>query len=125
MNDNKNYEFTGYNSALKEKARILRKNMTRQEKHLWYDFLRDYPIKFYRQRIIDNYIADFYCSKARLIIEVDGSQHYTSEGLDYDKIRTQILEVYGLKVIRFLNSDIDKHFNEVCEQINRIVKERL
>ena len=119
------YKFTGYNSKLKENARELRKNMTSQEKHLWYDFLRNYPIKFYRQRVIDNYIADFYCSKAKLVIEIDGSQHYTEEGLNHDKIRTQILEKYGLTVIRFTNEKINTHFTEVCDYIDKVVKECL
>ena len=119
------YKFTGYNSKLKENARELRKNMTPQEKHLWYDFLKNYPIKFYRQRVIDNYIADFYCSKAKLVIELDGSQHYTEKGLNHDRIRTQILEKYGLTVIRFTNEQINTHFAEVCDYIDKAVKECL
>ena len=96
----KDYLFTGYNSQHKQAARSLRKTMTRQERHLWYDFLRNYSIKIYRQRPIDQYIVDFYCSKAHLVIELDGSQHYTQEGIEYDTIRTEILEKYQLKVIR-------------------------
>jgi len=80
--------FTGYNSKMKETARSLRKNMTRQEKHLWYDFLRDYPVKWYRQRSVDRFIVDFFCFKARLVIELDGSQHYTEDGMEYDSILT-------------------------------------
>ena len=96
--------------------------MTRQERHLWYSFLKKYPVKFYRQRIIDHYIADFYCSKAKLVIELDGSQHYTDEGKEYDRIRTDILERYGLEVMRFSNSDIDRNFAAVCATIDEKVK---
>ncbi len=120
-----NNYFTGYDPALKENARQLRKNMTRQERHLWYDYLRNYPIKFYRQRVIDRYIADFYCSKAKLVIELDGSQHYTEDGIEYDSARTKILEQYGLEVIRFSNLDIDRNFKGVCSKIDMIVKEKI
>ena len=106
-------------------ARILRRNMTPQEKRLWYDYLRYYPIKIYKQRIIDNYISDFYCHKGKLVIEIDGSQHYTDKGMEYDKIRTKILEQYQLEVIRFSNRDIDSNFNEVCDSIDKKIKERL
>lgn len=121
----KKEEYTGYNPNLKERSRELRKNMTRHEKHLWYDFLKIYPIKWYKQRSIDRFIVDFYCSSAKLIIELDGSQHYTEDGMEYDSIRTDILEKYDLQVIRFTNVDIDCHFNSVCEEIDQKVKERL
>ena len=98
--------------------------MTRQEKHLWYDFLRYYPIKIYKQRIIDNFIADFYCHCARLVIELDGSQHSTHQGKEYDSIRTEILEKYGIHVIRFSNNDIDNNFEGVCKEIERVINER-
>lgn len=124
MNE-KGYKYTGYNSVLLENARLLRKNMTRQEKHLWYDFLCTYDIKFYRQRIIDKYIADFYCSKAHLVVEIDGSQHYTDEGIEYDNIRTEVLQQYELEVIRFSNHEIDSNFSGVCESIDNKVKENL
>ena len=106
-------------------AKILRRNMTRQEKHLWYDFLRQYPVKVYKQRIIDHFIADFYCHQARLVIELDGSQHYTPEGKTYDEARTDILEKYGLHVLRFSNRDVDDKFEGVCYIIDRTIKERL
>ena len=99
--------------------------MTSQEKHLWYDFLQHYPIKIYKQRIIDDYIADFYCHQARLVIELDGSQHYTAEGKFYDKIRTETLKKYGLHVIRFSNRDIDDKFEGVCYMIDKKIKERV
>ena len=105
-------------------AKELRRNMTRQEKHLWYDFLRQYPVKIYRQRIIDHFIADFYCYQARLIVEIDGSQHYTRQGKAYDTDRTQILQRYGLEVIRFSNQQINRNFWDVCNEIDRTVKER-
>ena len=116
--------FTGYNSKMKETARSLRKNMTRQEKHLWYDFLRDYPVKWYRQRSVDRFIVDFFCFKARLVIELDGSQHYTEDGMEYDSIRTDILEKYNLEVLRFTNLEVDENFRGVCETIHGKVRER-
>ena len=117
--------FTGYNSKMKETARSLRKNMTRQEKHLWYDFLRDYPVKWYRQRSVDRFIVDFFCFKARLVIELDGSQHYTEHGMEYDSIRTDILEKYNLEVLRFTNLEVDENFRGVCETIHGKVRERV
>ena len=113
------------NNELLENAKSLRKNMTRQEKHLWYDFLCNYPIKIYRQRIINGFIADFYCHKARLVIEIDGSQHYTPDGKDYDDFRTEILNQQGLCVIRFTNADVDKNFDGVCYAVDKVIKERL
>lgn len=121
----KDYKYTSYNKRLKENARKLRKNMTRQERHLWYDFLRTYPVKVYRQRVIGKYIVDFYCSKAKLVIEVDGSQHYTVEGMEYDEIRTDILEQNNLSVLRFSNYDVDKNFKAVCECIDIKIEERM
>lgn len=106
-------------------SKNLRKNATTQEKHLWYDFLAKYEIKFQRQKAIDNFIADFYCHKAKLVIEIDGSQHYVDEALKYDEFRTEILEKYGLTVIRFTNSQIDKNFKGVCEYIDMFVKKSL
>ncbi len=99
--------------------------MTPQEKHLWYDYLRFYPIKIYKQRIIDNFIVDFYCAKARLVIELDGSPHFTPDGKKHDRLRTEAIEKYQLKVIRFANSEVDKNFDDVCSLIDRIIKERL
>ncbi len=106
-------------------ARMLRRNMTRQEKHLWYDFLRYYPVKIYKQRIIDHFIADFYCHSARLVIELDGSQHYTNQGKTHDEARTEILERYGIYVLRFSNKDVDKNFEGVCHMIDRVIHERI
>ena len=114
-----------YNKKLVQNARELRKSMTPQEGKLWHMYLKDYPVKFYRQRIVDNYIADFYCSKAKLIIELDGSQHYTDNGIEQDKYRTEILEKYGLKVLRFSNADVDTNLHGVCDMIDNEVKRRL
>lgn len=113
------------NDDLLENAKDLRKSMTRHEKHLWYDYLQNYPIKIYKQRIIDNYIADFYCHKARLVIELDGSQHYSLEGKAYDKARSEALGQHGLLVLRFSNTDIDKRFDGVCRMIDKIIKQRI
>ena len=95
----------------------LRKKMTPWEKRLWYHFLRDYPIRFQRQKTIGDYIADFYCAKARLVIELDGGGHYTDEQKQKDDRRTAALEQMGLTVIRFCNTDIDRNFRGVCEAI--------
>ena len=113
------------NNELLGIAKILRRNMTRQEKHLWYDFLRRYPIKIYKQRIIDNFVVDFYCCQARLVIELDGSQHYTAKGKSCDEERTARLEQYGLYVLRFSNEDVEKNFHGVCQMIDGVIRERL
>ena len=110
------------NNELLNVARILRRNMTRQEKHLWYDFLKYYEIKFQRQRPIDEFIADFYCQKANLVIEIDGNQHYSQDGIQKDTFRTERLELYGLTVIRLTNHQIDNEFYDVCEFIDKTVK---
>ncbi len=99
--------------------------MTKEERHLWYDFLRSYPVRFLRQKVIDNYIADFYCHEARLIIELDGSQHYEEKGLLKDKIRTEKIESRNLTVIRIPNNEVSNNFRGVCEYIDSRVKESL
>ena len=114
-----------HNKEIVPTAKMLRKNMTKEEKHLWYDFLRTYPIRFSRQKVLGNYIADFYCSEAKLVIELDGSEHYTEEGKEYDEKRTAFLEEYGLKVIRIPNTEIHNNFLGVCEYINLITKKSL
>ena len=105
-------------------SRNLRKDMTPWERKLWYCFLKNYPVRFQRQKTIDRYIVDFYCAKARLIIELDGSGHYYPDEREKDAIRTTIIESYGNKVIRFSNSDIDKNFYSVCSVIDNEVKSR-
>ena len=114
-----------YNEKNITLARNLRKNATPLENHLWYDFLSKYEIRFQRQKAIDNFIADFYCHKAKLIIEIDGSQHYAEEGRQKDEFRTEILEGYDLKVIRFTNRQINTNFRGVCEYIDAAVKASL
>lgn len=106
-------------------ASELRKNMTREEKHLWYDFLSGYPIRFRRQEILGECIVDFYCRGAKLIIEVDGAQHYTKEAIQYDKKRTEYFEKLGIVVIRFLYRDINLDFSNVCAYIDQAVKNRV
>ena len=113
-----------HNPKLTENARSLRKNMTREERHLWFDFLRDYPVRFLRQKVIDRYIADFYCSQARLVIELDGSQHYEPRGMLADQIRTSNLESRGLQVVRIPNNAVIQNFRGVCEYIDMIVQQR-
>ena len=103
-------------------AKNLRKNATSQEKHLWYDFLSKYHIRFQRQKAIDCFIADFYCHRAKLVIEIDGSQHYTEKGRQKDEFRTEILEGYDLRVIRFTNRQINENFCGVCEYIDSVVR---
>ena len=114
-----------YNKKLIPIAKELRKNMTKQEFCLGLYFLKDYPIRFQRQKVIDNYIVDFYCHKALLVIEIDGSQHYSENGLVYDDYRTDILTKYNLEVIRFTNTEVDKSFKEVCACIDFKVRNRL
>ena len=114
-----------HNTGLTENARNLRKNMTKEERHLWYDFLRAYPVRFLRQKVIDQYIVDFYCHDARLIIELDGSQHYEKKEHEKDQFRTEQLEKRDLMVVRIPNSEILKNFTGVCEFIHRIVIERI
>lgn len=111
-------------NKLLDRARELRRDMTPQERKLWYMFLRAYPIKFYKQRIIGSFIADFYCHSAKLVIEIDGSQHYERQGAAYDAERTAILESYGLAVLRFSNREIDTAFSQVCNTIDREVQDR-
>ena len=105
-------------------ARALRREMTPHERKLWYLFLQKYPVKIYKQRIIDNYIVDFYCASAKLVIELDGSQHYEPQELAYDRQRTAVLEQYGLKVVRYTNREIDREFSAVCEQIDMLIQSR-
>ena len=108
-----------------ENARHLRREMTPHERKLWYLFLRKYPVKIYKQRIIGRFIVDFYCASAKLVIEVDGSQHYELQGMAYDAERSQFLTDLGLEVLRFSNRDIDRDFRGVCEQINIAIQNRL
>ena len=114
-----------YNKKNITLAKNLRKNATSQEKCLWCDFLSTYDLRFQRQKAIDNFIADFQCHKAKLVIEIDGFQHNTEEGMQNDEFRTEILENYGLKVIRFTNYQVDTNFYAVCRYIDEAVKASL
>ena len=106
-----------YNKSVIPFAKTLRKNMTKEERHLWYDFLQSYPVRFLKQKVIDNYVVDFYCAKAKLVIELDGSGHYTEEQKIYDEKRTQELEKLGILVIRIPNNEVLRNFKGVCEYI--------
>ena len=99
--------------------------MTREEKHLWYDFLRTYPVRFSRQKVLGKYIADFYCAEAKLVIELDGSQHYEGGNVEKDAERTAFLERYGLTIIRIPNNEINRNFRGVCEYIDTAVRQSL
>ena len=114
-----------YNKNLIPLAKALRKNATPQENHLWYDFLRGYKPRFQRQKAIDGYIVDSFCDKVHLVIELDGSQHFTQDGMGYDEARTKVLNAYGLTVLRFTNREIDSQFEAVCTKIDAAVHERL
>lgn len=114
-----------YSEKNKPLAQELRRNMTPQERHLWYDFLSGYPVRFRRQKQFGRFIVDFYCSAAKLILEVDGSQHYTPDGMEYDEERTAYLEGLGFQVLRFSNADVDRRFRAVCEYIDQNVKTRM
>ena len=109
--------------SLTSLSQVLRKNQTKEENLLWYRFLRKYPVQFRRQYVIGEYIADFFCHKAGLVIELDGSGHYEPEQVEKDSIRTKYLASQGLKVLRFTNLDIQKNFSAVCEEIDEKVKE--
>ncbi len=112
------------NSKLKYNSQQLRKNMTKEEKHLWYDFFKNYSIPVKRQKVLGPYIADFYCPSAKLVIELDGSQHYIEEGQKYDTERDKYMENLGIKVLRYSNYDIKKNFVAVCEEIKMYIEDR-
>lgn len=114
-----------HNKQLVPLAKHLRKEMTKEERHLWYDFLRSYPIRFSRQKVLGKYIADFYSAEARLVIELDGSQHYEDGNAQNDAERTAFLERYGLKVLRISNNEVNSNFSGVCEYIDTAVKQSL
>ena len=114
-----------HNKKLTTLAQTLRKGMTKEEKQLWYQYLREYPTQFRRQVTCGQYILDFYCAKAKLAVELDGSQHYEPEAEEKDALRTQYLESLGIFVLRIPNNAIWSNFEGVCEQIDSIVHERL
>ena len=113
------------NPKLVPAAKQLRNNMTKEERHLWYDFLKEYPVRFQRQKVLGRYIVDFYCAKANLVIELDGSQHYEPKEAAKDEERTSFLGEYGLSVIRIPNNAVMQNFSGVCEYIDLVVKRSL
>ncbi len=114
-----------HNKQLVPLAKHLRKEMTKEERHLWYDFLRTYPIRFSRQKVLGKYIADFYSAEAKLVIELDGSQHYEDDVLEKDAARTAFLEGYGLTVIHIPNNEIAHNFQGVCSFLDTAIKQSL
>ena len=118
-------KITYYNGDYKPLSQKLRRDMTRQEKHLWYDFLKPCPVVFRRQKQFGHYIVDFYCAGARLVVELDGSQHYEPEAKQRDVDRDQYLSGLGLTVLRFSNADVDQQFDGVCTTIDRAVREAM
>ncbi|MFQ4141079.1 endonuclease domain-containing protein [Chlorogloeopsis sp. ULAP02] len=110
-----------YNPKLVERAKELRKNMTPAEQKLWYGYLRNFQFRVLRQRPINHFIVDFYCPTLKLVIEIDGNSHFTDEAQAYDIERTNILEGYGLKIIRFTNTQVLNQFDSVCEQIRVLI----
>ena len=114
-----------HNKQLVPLAKQLRKEMTKEEQHLWYDFLRTHPVRFSRQKILGKYIADFYSAETKLVIELDGSQHYEDGNAEKDAERTVFLEEYGLTVIRIPNNEVNSNFRGVCEYIDAAVRQSL
>ena len=114
-----------HNKQLVPLAKKLRKEMTKEERHLWYDFLRTYPVRFSRQKVLGKYIADFYSAEAKLVIELDGSQHYEDNNVVKDAERSAFLEGYGLNIIRIPNNEIIRNFRGVCEYIDVAVRQSL
>ena len=114
-----------YNKENAAFARSLRKNMTPWEKKLWYICLRNYSVRFQRQKMIGNYIADFYCASAALVIELDGSPHYEEKGKKYDEARDRYLEEQGLLVVRICDTEIENNFYYVCRMIDEVVQRRI
>jgi very-short-patch-repair endonuclease len=106
-----------YRKDLTARAQSLRRDPTPAEKKLWFEFLRDLPFKFTRQKPLGRYVADFYCSSERLVIELDGDSHYTERAEQYDERRTASLELHGIRVIRFMNADVVQNFEAVCGAI--------
>jgi very-short-patch-repair endonuclease len=114
-----------HNPKLTKTAKMLRKTQTKEERRLWYEFLSKYPTRFLRQKVIDNYIVDFYCHKAKLVIELDGIGHYFSKAEKYDLERDLKLESRNLFVLRIPNIEINKNFEGVCNHIDQLVQERV
>ena len=114
-----------HNPKIVPAAKMLRKNMTKEERHLWYDYLRAHPVRFSRQKVLGKYIADFHSAQAKLVIELDGGGHYTQEAKQHDEERTAFLEAYGLTVIRVPNNEVNSNFRGVCDYIDLMVEQSL
>ena len=114
-----------HNKKLTSRAQEHRRNMTKEERKLWYEYLRSYPKQFRRQVTFGNYILDFYCAAAKLAIELDGSQHYDPAEQQYDRLRTAYLNSIGIEVIRFTNTDVMQNLRGVCQMIDLTVERRL
>ena len=114
-----------HNGRLTSRAQELRKNMTKEERKLWYEYLCNYPVRFRRQVTFGSYILDFYCAAAKLAIELDGSQHFEPEGQRYDAVRCAFFEKNGIHVIRFSNLDVLQNLRGVCQAIDMAVQERI
>jgi len=114
-----------HNKLLVPFARKLRKDMTKEERHLWYDFLRSYPVRFSRQKVLGKYIVDFYSAEAKLVIELNGAQHFEKENMARDAERTAFLEGYGLRVLRIPNNEVNRNFTGVCEYIDDACEQSL
>ncbi len=113
-----------YNSKLIHNSKQLRSNMTKEEKHLWYDFLKKLPVTVNRQKVIGKYIVDFYCASAKLVVELDGSQHYSDEGMESDKERDQYLGGLGITVKRYSNLELHRNFDAVCNDILNFIEQK-
>ena|SRR5438477_9021652 len=114
--------FLDYRRRLKRSAQRLRRDPTPAERKLWFEYLRDLPEKFTRQKPLGNYIADFYCAAKMLVIELDGDSHFTSPAQAYDRRRTDALEAQGVRIVRFTNPEVMQQFEAVCERINEALK---
>jgi len=115
MNNTRNSKLTG-------NAKALRKNMTKEERHLWYDFLKSLPITVNRQKVIGNYIVDFYIATSKIVIELDGSQHFEDRGVETDAKRDAFLNALGIRVLRYSNLDVNQRFESVCQDILNNIK---
>ncbi len=111
------------NKRLTSNSQTLRKNMTKEERHLWYDFLKGLSVTANRQKVIGNYIVDFYIASSKVAIELDGSQHCEENKIEYDKLRSEYLEALGIRVLRYTNLDIQQRFNSVCEDILQHIRD--
>ncbi len=114
-----------HNKSIVPNAKELRKNMTKEERHLWYDFLRNHSARFSRQKVLGKYIVDFYSAQAQMVIELDGSQHFEEAGQEYDKKRDEYIKGYGLKIIRIPNNEVNENFDGVCAYLDSEITQSL